>query len=162
MPEEPSNKIAYLLDELDKHLGTFDRKANWYRGVYFSTSMVLLLLSGLIAVIAGWKSQDADQASRVILVLGTLSTIVAGYGMFFSPKESWLLCATTSNRMRGLKAKIEFMEIDLKTPEDADKLAAECHAELQAILDAQNEAWLNLRSPSLPATSSSRTQAAAP
>jgi hypothetical protein len=74
-----------------------------------------------------------------------LASIVSGFGFFYSPKQSWLISVTTSNRLKALKSKIEFSGLD----EDRDIVRA-FHDEYQAILDIQNKAWLELRSEAPP------------
>lgn len=92
-------------------------------------------------------------ANNVILALGALSTLVSAWGAFFSPREAWLLYATTLGRLRGLQAKIDFMSRPPGHVEDSAAVEA-WFTDYQRILEEHNKSWLEIRS------SSSRTNAA--
>jgi hypothetical protein len=105
-------------------------------------------------------SPRASWTTNVVLVLSTFLTVVTGYGLFFSPKNSWLIFASSSNRLRALRGKIEFAKVVPNTPVDEDKLARDSYAELQTILGDTNEAWLNLRMSSTPSMTANQAPAA--
>jgi hypothetical protein len=170
--EPPHGKMEFVLKELKRHIGSFDSKASWYRRVYFGTSMAALIISAAITVIAGWKHAGptdpamqamlADRTSNYVLLLGSLLTVLTGYGFFFAPKNSWLLFAAAVNRMRALRGRIEFMQTNPGPPEDEQKRTDEFHSELQAILDDTNSGWLDIRKASAPPTTPSKEATAEP
>lgn len=153
LPETPKEKIDYICGKLDGYISSFHSSVAWYRRVYFYTSMATLLFSGLITVIAGWKPelQIGVKTENLVLILAALITVVSGWGMFFSPKDSWLIYASSLNRLRALKTRIEFMKANPSTFGQDDKLASELYEEFQAIFDAHNKAWLELRAAPNPA-----------
>ncbi len=144
-------KVDYVWGRLDDYIHSFSSTATWYRRVYFYTSMATLLFSGLITVIAGWKTKPVSgvesgfESGNSVLILAALITIVSGWGMFFSPKDSWLIYTSSLNRFRALKTKIEFMKANPSSLEQDEKLALSFYEEFQAIFDAHNKAWLELR-----------------
>jgi hypothetical protein len=145
------NKIDYISSKLENHMRSFDSSAFWYRRIYFWTSMGTLTISGLITVVAGWNvsSEYTAVQRHITLVLGAVATVVSGWGLFFSPKDSWLICATSLNRLRSLNSKIDFMKSLPSTVDTDQQLASEVYAEYQAIMDDHNKAWLALRSKSV-------------
>ncbi len=153
-------KTELILRQLKERIDSFESKSIWYRRTYFITSIGLLLISAAVTVIAGWKPPSAD-TTNIVLVLSTLLTVLSGYGLFYSPKNSWLIFASSTNRLRALRGKIEFMRADQISSQDEDKLARESFAEFQTILDETNKAWLDLRTGAAPSTVTSRVPAAA-
>jgi hypothetical protein len=145
--DSDDNRLAYVLKKLDDYIGSFHGSVAWYRRVYFFTSLATLIFSGLITIIVGWKPefQIGVRTENLVLVLGALITIVSGWGFFFSPKESWLIYASSLNRLRALKTKIEFLNTSPDAFKSNEKLASEGYAEFQAVFDAHNKAWLELR-----------------
>lgn len=163
-PTAPQDKVGYVSERLDGYIRSFHSSVAWYRRVYFYTSMVTLVFSGLITIIAGWKPelQIGVKTENLVLILAALITIVSGWGMFFSPKDSWLIYASSLNRLRALKTKLEFMKANPSVFDNDDKLASELYAEFQAIFDAHNKAWLELRAAPNPALQGTRDKAAHP
>lgn len=153
----PGDKLAFLTTQLAKRATVLHSSVSWYRGRYYVTTMSTVVLSGLITVIAGWKPDLGNGANNVILVLGALSTLVSAWGAFFSPREAWLLYATTLGRLRGLQAKIDFRS---RPPglaaEDVANIDA-WFAEYQQVLEDHNKSWLEMRSSSSRSSSALRT-----
>jgi hypothetical protein len=156
-PTAPKNKVDFISDKLDGHIRTFSSAVTWYRNVYFGTSIATLVLSAFITIVAGWKQDPPPfKVENAILILGALITVVSGWGLFFSPKNSWLIFAASLNRLRALKSKIEFLKASPSTVDSDEKSALDIYAEYQAVLDAQNKAWLDLRSTSEPTLQDTR------
>jgi len=127
-----NDKIDYICKRLESHEKTFGNSAVWYRRVFFWTSIVTLLLTGMITVIAGIQTtpefpHQVQQDS--ILVLGAIATIVSGWGLFFSPKDSWLIYANSLNRLRALRSKIQFLKSSPSTIKSDEQFASETYAE---------------------------------
>src|ERR1700731_1993342 len=150
-------KTDFILERLDRSIRYSQTSSSWYRNVYFATSIATLTLSVLITIVAGWKPPPFDvDVANVVLVLGALITVISGWGLFFSPKNSWLIYALYLNRLRALKLKMEFAKLSPHIEAD-EKFALESYAEYQAILDAQNKAWLDLRSTTEPTSQTRET-----
>ncbi|MGA2606183.1 MAG: SLATT domain-containing protein [Terriglobia bacterium] len=147
LPASPKEKVDYVSGRLDDSIRSFQSATTWYRHVYFYTSMATLLLSGAITVIAGWKLEThaGVNTNNVVLILAALITVASGWGMFYSPKDSWLIYASSLNQLRALKMKMEFMKTNPSAFEQDEKLPYGLYEELQAIFDAHNKAWLELR-----------------
>ena len=151
-PAGEKDKIDYICDRLESHEKTFGNSAVWYRRVFFWTSIFTLLLTGMITVIAGFQTTpefNHQVQQDIILVLGAIATIVSGWGLFFSPKDSWLIYATSLNRLRALRSKIQFLKSSPSTIKSDEQFASEIYAEYQAIMDAHNKTWLALRNGSI-------------
>lgn len=150
---EPAAKtnLDFILERLEHNIRSFQSSADRYRRVYFYTSMATVVFSGLISVIAGWKPElwVRIRTENLILVLATLITILSGWGMFFSPKESWLIYASSLNRLRALKTKIDFLKTSADLIKGQDAESSELYKEYQAIFDDHNKSWLQLRTASL-------------
>jgi hypothetical protein len=153
-PVSAEDKLEYITAKLDSHIRSFQSSVNWYRGVSFYTSMATLMFSGLITIITGWKPElrVGIKTENLVLILAALITVVSAWGMFFSPKDSWLIYASSLNRLRALKAKIEFTKREPDFVKAADARALALYDEYQAIFDAHNKAWLELRTTSNPST----------
>jgi hypothetical protein len=147
---DPKSKVDFISKELKERIPSFHGSVDWYRHVYFVTSMATLILSGLITVLAGWKRDLPPELDNAVLILSALITVVSGWGLFFSPKNSWLIYAATLHRLRALQSKMEFMKAPPATTDGDERFASEIHAEYQATLDAHNKAWLDLRSAAVP------------
>lgn len=141
--QEPGNNGGkdYFKAKIDHHVRNFDASAARYRRTYFITSILNVVLSGLITIAAGWKP-DIEGAGNVILVLGVLVGLNSGWGMFFSPQQSWLICASTSNRLKSLRLRLEATQWLPDAKEEIDGV----YQTLQQILDEHNKDWLNIRS----------------
>ncbi|MFO0794356.1 MAG: SLATT domain-containing protein [Candidatus Brocadiaceae bacterium] len=143
-----SSKLAYIEEHFHAAFDSFHSSVGWYRRRYFFATMSAVLLSAVITLIAGWKPGGSlgVHASNVILVLGAISTVVLAWGAFFSPRESWLVYASTLNRFRALQARIDFLKREPDALTTASDSIAELFQEYQSILDAHNKAWFELRS----------------
>jgi hypothetical protein len=162
MQNPTPNKLAYIEQQLKARIASFHASVGWYRRRYFGATMSTVLLSGVITLIAGWKPAElfGVHASNVILVLGAVSTVIAAWGAFFSPRESWLLCASTLNRLRALQARIDFLSREPGALAPASDSVAELFQAYQSILDGHNKAWFELRSKPNPALSTDGPQEA--
>lgn len=84
-------------------------------------------------------------ASDIVLILGALSTVLAAFGAFFSPDQSWHLNAEIYGRLRALEAQLEFTERDRKFVDGEDAIVATFFDEYQSILADYNRKWQQLR-----------------
>ena len=99
-------KIELISRDVDRYINTFQTSAKWYRWYYFVTSLSTVVLSAIITVIAGWNGGISlfgwtipihTDPKNIILLVGALSTVVSAYGLFYSPKKSWLIYQDNSN-----------------------------------------------------------------
>jgi hypothetical protein len=81
----------------------------------------------------------------IVLILGAVSTVIAAFGAFFSPQQSWYLNAEVRAQLRALEAKLDFLERapDLKKKET--EILGASFAEYQTILADYNQKWQDLR-----------------
>jgi hypothetical protein len=144
----PSTKLTYIEDQVKARIASFHGSVGWYRRRYFAATMSTVCLSAMITLIAGWKPAPSlgVDASNVILVLGAISTVASAWGAFFSPRESWLVYASTLSRLRALQARIDFVTREPNSITPGSEFAADLFQEYQTILDAHNKAWFELRS----------------
>jgi hypothetical protein len=145
-----SDQLAYLTKELRDRIKSFHSSVAWYRRRYYLATMSTVVLAALITIVAGWKPSLAlgINENNVTLVLGALTTVISAWGAFFSPRESWLIYASTLNRLRVLEAKIDFLKVSSSQTSLGDGAITALFQEYQSTLDAHNKAWLELRSAS--------------
>jgi len=144
-----NDSLHYLEDEILARIKNFNQSAKWYRRRYYATTMSAILLSGAITVIAGWRpNPHGNWPSNLILALGAASTVIAAWGAFFSPRETWLLYAQTLNKLKSLRAQIEYTVRSPVSIPDAKPRIDTFFARYQAIVDEHNKQWLDIRSSS--------------
>jgi hypothetical protein len=155
-------KLAFLVQMLEERGNSFQKRAVWYRWRYYLSTMTTVVLSALITVIAGCRpdfgtavnnltphqANDFTNSIEANLTLGlaALSTVVAAWGAFFSPRESWLLYFTTCGRLRALQAKVAFNSRHSIGGNDQAHTVNAWFKEYQDILEAHNATWLQMRS----------------
>lgn len=145
-----STELEYIMQETEARIKKFQYAVTWYRRRFFAATMSSVVLSGLITLIAGWKHIVISfyfvqiDSSNLILILSGFVTIVSTWGAFFSPKESWLIYASTLNNLQALKSELEFLKISTNQP-TSEKLN-QLFEKYQSILATHNKAWLELRS----------------
>jgi hypothetical protein len=71
--------------------------------------------------------------------------VVAAFGAFFSPQQSWHLNAEIYGRLRALEAQLEFAERALGFSTTEGAAVAKVFDEYQAILADYNSKWQDLR-----------------
>jgi hypothetical protein len=86
-------------------LGRLEASIGFHRKRHYLTQVSTVLLSAIITVVAGLKSLlSTDFASNMVLTLGAISTVLAAWGSFFSPREMWLLDAELYGDLRALNS----------------------------------------------------------
>ena len=145
-----STELDYIMQQTEARIKTFQYAVTWYRRRFFVATMSSVVLSALITLIAGWKHVVISfyvieiDSTNLILILSAVVTIVSTWGAFFSPKESWLIYASTLNNLQALKSELEFLKISTNQP-TSEKLS-QLFEKYQSILATHNKAWLELRS----------------
>jgi hypothetical protein len=136
------------MNEIDVRARQFHNSVKWYRGRYYASTISAVVLSGIITIIAGWKPNLGDWSSNVILLLGAFSTIISAWGAFFSPRESWLLYAQTLAKLRALQVRMQYSFANDPSASHSDAEINEYFETYQAIHDAHNKLWLEIRASS--------------
>ena len=107
-----------------------------------------LFLTGTITVVAGLELEQNQlfgvTTSNVILILGAAGTMLAGWGTFFSPKESWRLATETLQKLYVVQDRIGFEKTQARGAMDA-KWAKERFDQYLAIVENHSEETNKLR-----------------
>ena len=119
----------------------------WYRWRHYRYQSGAVILSALITVISGLKLNYLPDfaVSNIVLVLGALSTVLAAFGAFFSPQQSWHLNAEIYSRLRALESQLDFTEREHNIENNSNEKLAKIFDKYQAILDDYNKKWQELR-----------------
>jgi hypothetical protein len=150
--ENNESQLSYLKDQIDKQLDRLSKSARHYRKKARKLQFWTLTLSALITFGTGMRLGWAPLASKapgagtdLVLALATLSTFITAWGAFYSPVDSWHLNTDTYSRMRGLQAKIEFLERAPDFASHQTDILAKAFDEYQAILADSNKRWDDVR-----------------
>ncbi|MHA3061606.1 SLATT domain-containing protein [Acinetobacter sp. ANC 4636] len=137
----------YLHQQIHDRLTQLDSSIKYYRSRHYRYQYVGVILSVLITLVLGSKSTiwQPDQASNILLVLGTIATVVATLGTFFSPQQSWHLTAEIYGRLRALEATLEFNERSPDFDKNESIILEKVFNEYQKILTDYNKKWQDLR-----------------
>ena len=119
----------------------------WYRWRHYRYQSSAVILSASITVVSGLKLTFFPDvaASNIVLVLGALSTVVAAFGAFFSPQQSWHLNAETYGRLRALEASLDFAERGSGFETCEEEVVSKAFEKYQSILADYNQKWQQLR-----------------
>lgn len=144
---EPETQREYLHRQIQDRLARFESSVQWYRWRHYRYQSGAVVLSALITVISGLKLTLLPDfaASNIVLVLGALSTVVAAFGAFFSPQQSWHLNAEMYGRLRALEAQLDFAERGPEFDKSESTVVAKIFDEYQDIFVEYNRKWQNLR-----------------
>lgn len=144
---DSESQLDYLHRQIAERLARLEASTRWYRALYVRGQMATVVLSALIAVVAGLKSVSlaGGAASDAVLVLAALVMAASAWAALFSPRESWHLNAATYTQLRALQARLEFAERGSAFGQRQEQVLAEVFAEYQAIIDAYNRHWQELR-----------------
>src|SRR5262245_44758654 len=109
---ESESQREYLHRQLQDRLARLESSIQYYRWRHYRYQSGAVVLSGLITVVSGLKLTILPEvaASNIVLVLGALATVVAAFGAFFAPQQSWHLNAEIYGRLRALEARLDFAE----------------------------------------------------
>ena len=144
---ETETQREYLHRQMQDRLRQLESSVTWYRWRHYRYQASAVVLSASITVVSGLKLTLLPEvaASNIVLVLGALSTVVAAFGAFFSPQQSWHLNAETYGRLRSLEAKLDFTERAPSFKENDGAAIVAMFDEYQAILADYNRKWQDLR-----------------
>ncbi len=144
--EETTSQFEYVASEIKKRADAFHSSVAWFRRRHYVAQMGTVLLSAVVTVLAGIKTTDTSALiPNVILVLGATITVVSAWGAFFSPRESWLIYASTLSRLRALQTKVEFASRNSNQTPTPSTGAQQFLDEYQKILDDHEQRWQELR-----------------
>lgn len=106
------DQLTYLYSELDKQLNKRKKSSQYWRKRNIITALITTALGALITILAGLETScwNSHFANNVILIMGALVTITSSWGYFYSPKLSWILEGEAHDKLRALKAEIQFEE----------------------------------------------------
>lgn len=132
----------YLKTEIQHRTNSFRSSMDWYRRRHFLSRMGTAALSATIAVLSGltWDDLPPEVVRNVILLLSSVSTVVAVWGGFLSPQESWHLYAQTHGKLRALQDQIGFEEA-----KQSGTSTDQHFKTYQKVLAEHNEAWQAIR-----------------
>lgn len=144
---EPESQREYLHRQIADRLKQLDSSIQYYRWRHYRYQSGTVVLSALITVVSGLRLTILPEsaASNIVLVLGSVSTVVAAFGAFFSPQQSWHLNAEIYGRLRALQADLEFAERGSGFAGSEGAAVEKIFAEYQAILADYNRKWQELR-----------------
>lgn len=137
----------YLHRQMHERLGHLELSVQWYRWRHYRYQSVAVVLSALITIVSGLKLTLLPDfaASNIVLVLGALCTVIAAFGAFFSPQQSWHLNAEIYGRLRALEAQLDFIERGQDFEKNEGPILAKIFDEYQTILADYNKKWQELR-----------------
>lgn len=137
----------YLNHQIDERLVRLESSVRWYRKRHYFYQSIAVILSASITVISGLKLNIFPEflVSNIVLILGALSTVLAAFGAFFSPQQSWHLSAEFYGRLRALKSELDFAERGRDFLQNEDATVAKIFVEHQAILSDYNQKWQDIR-----------------
>ena len=140
--------LDYLESKIAGSIGRLLKSHDWYRRRHYLTSMGSLFLTGMITVVAGLELENTQisgvKTSNVILLLGAAGTMLAGWGTFFSPKESWRLATETLQKLYALQDRIGFEKIQTQGQPDPNWVQ-ERFGQYLAIVESHSEETNKLR-----------------
>jgi hypothetical protein len=144
---DPESQREYLHRQIQDRLARLESSIGWYRWRHYRYQSGAVVLSALITIISGLKLTLLPDfaASNIVLVLGALSTVVAAFGAFFSPQQSWHLNAEIYGRLRALEAQLDFAERGPDFEKSESAVVSKMFDEYQAILGDYNRKWQDLR-----------------
>jgi len=159
MQSPDESQREYLRGQIADRLARLNSSIEWYRGRHYKYQSSAVVLSALITVLSGMKlghignhfgsfSTDNGIAlvlTDTVLILGATSTVLAAYGAFFSPQQSWYLNAEIYAKMRALQAKLEWEERSPSFSAREEESVKQLFNEYQEIMDEYNQKWQDLR-----------------
>jgi hypothetical protein len=156
MPDTKDNESqqAYLERQIKERLVTFESAVVYYRKRHYRYQASTVVMAASITILSGIKLAFLPTAisaqvplftTDLVLILGAVSTVLAAFGAFFSPQQSWYLNAETCSKMRALQAKLEYLELSPTFNDRKEETLAGCFAEYQQLLNEHNKGWKGLR-----------------
>jgi hypothetical protein len=144
---EPETQREYLHRQIQDRLAQLESSIQWYRWRHYRYQSSAVVLSALITIVSGLKlTLWPDFAtSNIVLVLGSLATVLAAFGAFFSPQQSWHLNAEIYGGLRALEAQLDFAERGPDFGKSESSVVSKTFEEYQAILADYNKKWQELR-----------------
>jgi hypothetical protein len=138
---------AYLRGEVGRQLAAFQRRRRRDKRKAFALQLATVTLSAAVTVLVGLRTTDATRTwlLNVALVLGALTTVVAGSELFFGHRRLWALRTATVRRLETLARHVEFHMAGRIEPADDARLLAAYLSELDAILADDQKGWQHLR-----------------
>ena len=144
---ENESQREYLHRQIQDRLERLESSVQWYRWRHYRYQSSAVVLTASITVVSGLKLTLLPDvaASNIVLVLGALATVVAAFGAFFSPQQSWHLNAETYGRLRALEARLDFAERSSGFETREEEVVSRMFEEYQSILADYNQKWQQLR-----------------
>ena len=146
MPE-PETQREYLHRQIRDRLARLESSVQYYRRRHYRYQSGAVTLAALITITSGLKLTILPEiaATNIALVLGALATVMAAFGAFFSPQQSWHLNSEIYSRLRALEAKLDFSERGRDFAREEDVTVTKLFDEYQSILADYNQKWQDLR-----------------
>jgi len=148
MQSPDESQREYLRGQIADRLARLNSSIEWYRGRHYKYQSSAVVLSALITVLSGMKLGHIGNhlvLTDTVLILGATSTVLAAYGAFFSPQQSWYLNAEIYAKMRALQAKLEWEERSPSFSAREEESVKQLFNEYQEIMDEYNQKWQDLR-----------------
>ena len=144
---ENESQREYLHRQIQDRFERLESSVQWYRWRHYRYQSSAVVLTASITVVSGLKLTLLPNvaASNIVLVLGALATVVAAFGAFFSPQQSWHLNAETYGRLRALEARLDFAERSSGFETREEEVVSRMFEEYQSILADYNQKWQQLR-----------------
>ena len=150
----PETQLEYLHREIEHRLQGRDKAIQFYRKRHYAYQSAAVSIGAAITILSGLNLGYLPISVSVplapflkdaVLILGAVSTVIAAFGAFFSPQQSWHLNAEVYAQLRTLQSKLEFRERDPEFKTQENQIAAEAFDEYHAILAEYNKRWQELR-----------------
>lgn len=154
--EEIIEKKEYIERSLSKHLLNFNKRVKFNRKRSIIQHISITILGAAIAILSGLKieclGEDTcieDYTRFIVLVLGSIVTILGAYKTFFNNTNLWIRYTMTANELKKLESEFKYYlagknDNQIKI-DDLDSFKNR----LQEILDNTNENWKSFRSSAL-------------
>jgi hypothetical protein len=104
------DQLEFLFTELNRQLRRRKSSSQYWRRKSYRITIITAVLGATITIFSGIKTTiiDVDNTNNIILFIGVIITIISVWGNIYSPKNSWLFESIFHDKLRALKAEIEF------------------------------------------------------
>ncbi len=152
--------LAYLQEQLQHEIKSFDGSRQWYRSAYFWFTLSGASLSAITTVLigAGPLVGDSHHALALLaLICSGATTILAAYEGFLKSKDFWLHKTDAWMQLITLNSQIDYALAKGPTPLPQAEID-DFYGRFEQVLFEEHEGWKRLRNASQPASNYGRME----
>jgi hypothetical protein len=143
---ETQDIVDYLKNKIKDQQNGFKLRRNKNRAFAIRIKMALIILSAVITILLGLRTDDASPIiANIAFVISAIVTALAVIEEYFEYQGMWIRYNITFTRLKSLEDDLDFLLLSERNEKTLRTKLNELYARLKDTLDSTNSDWLSIR-----------------